>query len=222
MSVPAQGLTDIVPPGLLAVFDAEQLQEILGGNVITLKDVPAWREHTKYEGLREDEDRVRWLWDWLESDELCSDEQRSALFKFSTGYSVLPPGGFPLLDHQFTVQDAGGDSDRLPTVYTCFNRLFLPRFSSRDELQAKFQVAIGVAEYDRGVHEEDEDDAGGTPLDEAIEDMRHGEAVVDLEGEGIGDDGVAALAEALRENESVTEVHLGNNQIGDDGVAALA
>ena len=39
MSVPAQGLTDIVPPGLLAVFDAEQLQEILGGNVITLRDV---------------------------------------------------------------------------------------------------------------------------------------------------------------------------------------
>ena len=40
----------------------------------------------------------------------------------------------------------------------------------------------------------------------------------------IGDDGVAALASALRGGAlpSCTEIYLSNNQIADDGVAALA
>jgi hypothetical protein len=45
-----------------------------------------------------------------------------------------------------------------------------------------------------------------------------------LNGNQIADDGVAALASALRGGAlpACTEIYLGNNQIADDGVAALA
>ena len=211
----AQGLTDIVPSGLLAIFDAEQLQELLGGSAITRRDIRAWRENTRYVSLREDEDRVVWLWEWLENDETCSDEQRSALFKFATGSTVLPPGGFPSLDHQFTIQAAGGDADSCPKAYTCFNTLLLPRYSSCNELQAKVKIAIGVAEYDREDFEAGNDGGGGAPLDEEIQGIREGETVVDSEDEAIGDEGVAMLAAALCDKNAVTEIYLGGNQIGD-------
>jgi ubiquitin-protein ligase E3 A len=42
----------------------------------------------------------------------------------------------------FIVQRAGPDADRLPTAQTCFSRLLLPEYGSRERLREKLLIAI--------------------------------------------------------------------------------
>ena len=46
-------------------------------------------------------------------------------------------GKMPLM-----VQWHGDDGDRLPSAMTCFNRLLLPQYESRDKLKAKLLIAL--------------------------------------------------------------------------------
>ena len=57
---------------------------------------------------------------------------------------------------------------------------------------------------------------------EAIAQAGAGATSVDLSSAGIGDAGATQMAGMLRENETVTTMHLRHNQIGDEGARALA
>jgi len=62
-----------------------------------------------------------------------------------------------------------------------------------------------------------------TNLDDAVRGLRANTVKgIDLAGDGIGDPGATALAEALKENKSVKTIDLGGNKIGDTGATALA
>ena len=52
--------------------------------------------------------------------------------------------------------------------------------------------------------------------------MCSGLTQVNVEGNGLGDDGVIVLCEGLRENTSVTTLRLGSNGIRKDGAEAIA
>lgn len=67
-------------------------------------------------------------------------EQKKAFLMFVTGSDRVPLKG--LVNLTFIVQRHGGDSDRLPTALTCFNRLLLPEYSTREKLKERLIVAI--------------------------------------------------------------------------------
>ena len=143
----AQGLKDVVPPGVLALLKPDQLQVLLSGTELGRQHMEAWQTSTKYEDLSPDENHVRWLWEWLH-DANTSDDERRKLFKFVTGASRPPVGSFEALEGgYFTIQNAGGNVDDLPRAHTCFNTLILPRFSSASMLQQQFRTAIEEARY---------------------------------------------------------------------------
>lgn len=67
-------------------------------------------------------------------------EQKKAFLMFVTGSDRVPLKG--LVNLTFVVQRHGEDSDRLPAALTCFNRLLLPEYSSRQKLEERLIVAI--------------------------------------------------------------------------------
>ena len=67
-------------------------------------------------------------------------EQRSRLLQFVTGTSRVPVGGFGSLQGQdgevrrFSLEMLSGGDSAVPRAHTCFNRLDMPNYSSRDQL----------------------------------------------------------------------------------------
>jgi hypothetical protein len=149
------GIYDVVPKGLLSVFDYQELELILCG--IPTIDTADWKANTKVRYyVTDDEDRKRgapviseeaqnsvltWFWIVLES---FTPEERARLLQFTTGTSRVPVEGFKGLMsssgiiHPFTIQliKRGNDtSDLFPKAHTCFNRLDLPLYRSMDEME---------------------------------------------------------------------------------------
>lgn len=67
-------------------------------------------------------------------------EQKRAFLRFVTACDRAPPGGLGKL--RFYVLRNGPDSERLPTSYTCFNRLLLPEYASKEKMRERLLVAI--------------------------------------------------------------------------------
>eukprot|EP00035_Acanthoeca_spectabilis_P013345 m.247278 g.247278 ORF g.247278 m.247278 type:complete len:64 (-) comp15860_c0_seq6:362-553(-) len=49
---------------------------------------------------------------------------------------------FPDFRIFLVIQRNGGDSDRLPTALTCFGRLLLPEYSTKEKLQQRLALAL--------------------------------------------------------------------------------
>lgn len=81
---------------------------------------------------------LRNFWSIVHDD--LTPEQKRKLLLFVTASDRIPVGG--LKELSFVLQRNGPDSDRLPTALTCFSRLLLPEYSSRDKLKERLITAI--------------------------------------------------------------------------------
>ena len=61
----SRGLREVIPPGLLALFSAPELQALLGdGAQVSDAELEDWKANTEYvNGLHADHVRVRWFWE---------------------------------------------------------------------------------------------------------------------------------------------------------------
>ncbi|OWZ06040.1 HECT E3 ubiquitin ligase [Phytophthora megakarya] len=145
------GIYDVVPKGLLSVFDYQELELILCG--IPTIDTADWRANTHVRYIKPDENKkakvtdeeqngvLEWFWIVVEG---LAPEERAKLLQFVTGTSRVPVEGFRGLMsssgiiHQFTIQLVHGGhekSDLFPKAHTCFNRLDLPMYRNMEELE---------------------------------------------------------------------------------------
>ncbi|KAI9144347.1 hypothetical protein BKA69DRAFT_1057056 [Paraphysoderma sedebokerense] len=69
--------------------------------------------------------------------------QKKKLLSFVTASDRIPIKG--LSEVTFVIQRNGPDSDRLPTALTCFGRLLLPEYGSKEKLRERLVVAIDNA-----------------------------------------------------------------------------
>jgi len=112
------GFNEIVPLELLRVFDAGELELLLGG--IGTIDVRDWRSNTVYKGeYHENHLVIQWFWRLVLS---FNNEMRARLLQFVTGTSRVPMNGFKELygsngPKKFTIE-RWGSSDRLPRAHT--------------------------------------------------------------------------------------------------------
>jgi E3 ubiquitin-protein ligase NEDD4 len=135
------GFSEIVPIESLQSLSCDELELLMSGaESIDIKD---WRENTDYigafkSGMRSNQARkiVTWFWEWIES---LDTRQRQRFLRFVTGSSGVPYGGFAcLLGNdgricRFTLQPIEQET-LLPRAHTCFNRLDLPIYKTKDEL----------------------------------------------------------------------------------------
>lgn len=136
-----QGFHDMVPPELITVFDAQELELIISG--LPDIDLDDLRAHTDYHGYKSTDPTINFLWSALRS---FSKEEKALFLQFVTGTSKVPLDGFQALHgargpQQFNVHKAYG-THLLPSAHTCFNQLDLPDYATEDELREKLLIAI--------------------------------------------------------------------------------
>lgn len=135
------GFNELIPEALVKVFDARELELLIGG--LATIDVDDWKKHTDYRGYSESDQVIQWFWQCLRE---WDSEQKARLLQFTTGTSRIPVNGFKDLQgsdgpRRFTIEKAG-EPDQLPKSHTCFNRVDLPPYTSYESLKQKLTMAV--------------------------------------------------------------------------------
>jgi len=144
------GFYDVLPEPLLAIFDFQELELLMCG--LPEIEMDDWMEHTEYTGEYDAEgpDHEVCVWFW----EIVSEydrEMKARLLQFVTGTSGVPASGFCCLQgndgniRRFTIEGVGLDTCIYPRSHTCFNRIDLPLYKMKKELEEKLRVAITMA-----------------------------------------------------------------------------
>ncbi|KAG0273284.1 hypothetical protein BGZ95_010907 [Linnemannia exigua] len=133
-----QGLSDLIDPKWLWMFNQQELQVMLGGaqTGISLKDL---QQNVVYSNFERTDPTIEYFWSVVEE---MNEEDRRLLVKFVTSCARPPLLGFAELNPKLCIRNAGQEEDRLPTSSTCMNLLKLPAFKSRQRLKEKLLYAI--------------------------------------------------------------------------------
>ncbi|DBA03296.1 TPA: hypothetical protein N0F65_011655 [Lagenidium giganteum] len=143
------GLRTVIPDTTLHIFDYQELDLLLSGQPTV--DVDDWRKHTsvQFTGQHKDLEKeiIEWFWEVVEA---FSQDQRCRLLQYVTGSCGVPAEGFQGLTgingdlQSFTIQLVEMSPcayAMLPYASTCMNRLDLPLYGSRQELEENLTLA---------------------------------------------------------------------------------
>mmetsp|Transcript_109549 Transcript_109549/g.318115 ORF Transcript_109549/g.318115 Transcript_109549/m.318115 type:complete len:756 (-) Transcript_109549:1047-3314(-) len=144
-----KGLYEVIPQESLSVFDYQELELLISG--CPEIDMDDWRRHTRYVGLYKLEGAnhpsVKWFWEVVEN---FTHEERARLLQFSTGSTRLPAQGFKALEANdgnfrlFTIAGLEKADCLYPRSHTCFNRIDLPYYSNKEELEGYLSLVINM------------------------------------------------------------------------------
>lgn len=131
-----KGIYEVIPPELLSILDYQELELLMCG--IPEIDMYDWKRHTEYLGVYSERHKViKWFWEFVEE---CDYEERARLLHFVTGCARVPAQGFKALVsndgrfRKFNVQSIRKKDCMWPRANTCFNKLQLPYYQTKDEL----------------------------------------------------------------------------------------
>ncbi|KAJ1916339.1 hypothetical protein IWQ60_008134 [Tieghemiomyces parasiticus] len=138
MGAVRRGFLRVVGRPLLALCTRpSELQLLLAGRQEIL-DFHELERHTAYEDrFYAHHPTIRKFWKVVHG---FTPAQKRQLLLFVTANDRLPLGGFSQVT--FVVQRNGADSDRLPTALTCFGRLLLPEYNTKEKLRERLLTAI--------------------------------------------------------------------------------
>lgn len=154
LSALLQGVYDVIPRTLLAVFDYQELELLLCG--VPNIDVDDWETHTdvKYQDYdhasKHEKKVVEWFWDTVRR---FSQEERARLLQFVTGTSRVPVEGFKaLVSNDGRVRRFGihlipcgaPPTGLYPKSHTCFNRIDLPVYHTKELLETYLTLVINM------------------------------------------------------------------------------
>ncbi|CAI7581667.1 unnamed protein product [Penicillium palitans] len=135
-----RGFNTCLDRSALSIFSPEALKTVVEG--IQTIDVEELENHTRYEGgFGPDHRVIRDFWDIIQQ---YPNEKRAQLLEFVTASDRVPVNGISSI--MFVIQKNGVGDLRLPTSLTCFGRLLLPEYSSREALAQKLDKALENAQ----------------------------------------------------------------------------
>ncbi|KAI9912290.1 hypothetical protein PsorP6_008993 [Peronosclerospora sorghi] len=150
-----KGLYEVIPKRLLTIFDYQELDFYLSG--LPTLNLIDWQNNSLVRHAAPDSDSERigrelevihWFWDVVGT---FTDEQRARLLQFATGCSRVPVEGFRALTsasgivHPFTLQMVPVGTPPLgmcPRAHTCFNRIDLPVYETKENLETYLSLVI--------------------------------------------------------------------------------
>ncbi|KAI9709409.1 MAG: hypothetical protein M1812_007686 [Candelaria pacifica] len=137
----ARGFFVCIDKTAVSLFNAEALQTMVEG--IPDIDIDGLERVARYEEPYDSTQRViKDFWIVVKNYPLKRQRQ---LLEFVTASDRVPANGVGSIT--FVIMRAGPDSERLPSSTTCFGRLLLPEYSSREKLKTKLDAAL---EHTRG------------------------------------------------------------------------
>ncbi|DBA05159.1 TPA: hypothetical protein N0F65_005009 [Lagenidium giganteum] len=138
------GIFEVIPQELILVFDYQELELVLCG--VPSIDVDDWKAHTQVSDELPEE-LLGWFWEIVES---FTDEERARLLQFTTGSSRVPVQGFKALTSydgricHFTLKAVPYPENAYPRAHTCFNRIDLPLYKTKKELEEVLSLVINM------------------------------------------------------------------------------
>jgi hypothetical protein len=132
----SRGFHACIHPHSLSLFDPESLQALVEGTQDI--DVSALKSATRYEeGYSASHATIKDFWSIVEQYDL---DTKRKLLEFVTASERVPITGFESMN--FHIVRSGDDTEMLPTSSTCFGKLMLPQYVSRDKMRGKLELAI--------------------------------------------------------------------------------
>ncbi|XP_075591569.1 apoptosis-resistant E3 ubiquitin protein ligase 1 isoform X3 [Dermatophagoides farinae] len=132
-----KGLNDLIPDNLLSIFDENEVELLVcGASTYSLSDLRL--NYVVTGAIYDFQKVVDWFWRSLAN---FSDEEFARLLQFTTGCSILPPGGFSELNPRFQITSSL-TYGTLPTAHTCFNQICLPDYDSFEDFDRSLRIAI--------------------------------------------------------------------------------
>ncbi|KAF0695555.1 Aste57867_13595 [Aphanomyces stellatus] len=137
-----KGVYSVIPLEMLSVFDHQELELLMCG--IPDVNVDDWKAHTTYIGEC-DPVVIEWFWQVVAE---FSTEQRARLLQFTTGSARVPVQGFKTLTMNdgriclFAIQGIKKEECLYPRAHTCFNRLDLPMYATKKDLETALTMVI--------------------------------------------------------------------------------
>uniref|UniRef100_A0A6T5VL12 HECT-type E3 ubiquitin transferase n=1 Tax=Leptocylindrus aporus TaxID=1398097 RepID=A0A6T5VL12_9STRA len=141
------GFYDVIPESLMTIFDFNELELLMCGKPNI--DMEDWQQNTEYSGefeiCQSNHQVVDWFWQIVED---YDSSMKARLLQFSTGTSGVPSRGFSVLQgndgnvRPFTLHGVMLDQCLYPRAHTCFNRIDLPLFTSREDLEEKLKFSV--------------------------------------------------------------------------------
>ncbi|CAI5730513.1 unnamed protein product [Peronospora destructor] len=150
-----KGLYEVIPKSLITIFDYQELDFYLSG--LPTLNVTDWQENSRVrhaaqdndsDGIEQELEVMQWFWDVVG---YFTDDQRARLLQFATGCSRVPVEGFRALTsasgivHPFTLQMVPLSTPPLgmcPRAHTCFNRIDLPVYETKEDLKSYLSLVI--------------------------------------------------------------------------------
>ena len=141
------GFFDVIPEPLLTVFDFQELELLMCG--LPEIDLDNWMENTEYSGnydsTTELPETCQWFWEVVAE---FDQEMKARLLQFVTGTSGVPSRGFSHLQGNdgnirlFTIHGVPIEVCLYPRAHTCFNRIDLPQYKTKDDLRERLKLAV--------------------------------------------------------------------------------
>ena len=141
-----KGLSAIIQPAWLSMFNPSELQNLLSGDSSEI-DVADLRRHTLYGGVYvigddgREHPTVQLFWDVMRE---LTDADRRRVLRYVTSTPRGPLLGFAQLNPLFSIRDSGSDQTRLPSASTCVNLLKLPIYRDKETLREKLIYAVNA------------------------------------------------------------------------------
>jgi len=131
------GFKDVIPEHAASILEVQDVVHLLiGVGDISVDD---WATHTDYHGFAPDAPQISWFWRLIAAHD---QSWRTKLFKFASGLSRVPVGGFEALPLRFQLVRSFESESRLPTTHTCFFQLVFPAYTSYEQMTARFEQAV--------------------------------------------------------------------------------
>lgn len=140
------GLFEIIPQEALLVFDYQELELVLCG--LPEIDVTDWKRNTVVApSLNDTPMVVDWFWEVIQG---FTEDERARFLQFSTGSSRVPVQGFKGLTSYdgricpFSLRPLPNQTRGFPKVHTCFNRVELPLYHSKAEMESALYAVLDM------------------------------------------------------------------------------
>eukprot|EP01100_Stratorugosa_tubuloviscum_P002070 TRINITY_DN1476_c0_g2_i1.p1 TRINITY_DN1476_c0_g2~~TRINITY_DN1476_c0_g2_i1.p1 ORF type:complete len:523 (-),score=215.30 TRINITY_DN1476_c0_g2_i1:24-1592(-) len=130
-----EGFFDIIPVQMLELFNEAELELLICG--VKEINVQDWQRNSRYAGFSGHGQTPKWFWEIMEE---FTNEQRSLVLQFATGTTSIID--FSILEPPFALICIGTSDTTLPIAHTCFNRIDLSNYISKELLRKHLLIVL--------------------------------------------------------------------------------
>ena len=123
------GLYSAIEKNILQILNLEQFEVMVCGEIVF--NIEDFKKHTTYDS--KGELVIQWFWEWLKD---CDEKDKFKYLKFVSSRSRLPRSEYK---HEIVLSN---DKNKFPAAKTCFSRLILPKYDSKEILYEKMKYVI--------------------------------------------------------------------------------